>query len=189
MQTITFLDKNNINRFDSVLKEKLTGFFPSGSRVAVKLHMGEEGNKYFLKPEWAKKIVNILKHLGLKPFLFDSPVIYGGQRDSSAKYYKTAEKHGFSEKSIGCPVIVSDDGVDVKTYNLNAQVCKPIYESVYMLVLSHVKGHSCSGFGAAIKNLGMGGTSKKTKADIVVFPELSITGYSPQDLLLKESFI
>ena len=30
---------------------------------------------------------------------------------------------------------------------------------------------------------------KKTKADIVVFPELSITGYSPQDLLLKESFI
>lgn len=30
---------------------------------------------------------------------------------------------------------------------------------------------------------------KKTKADIVVFPELSITGYSPQDLLLKHSFI
>lgn len=30
---------------------------------------------------------------------------------------------------------------------------------------------------------------KNTKADIVVFPELSITGYSPQDLLLKNSFI
>ena len=30
---------------------------------------------------------------------------------------------------------------------------------------------------------------KKTNADIVVFPELSITGYSPQDLLLKRSFI
>ncbi|MBI2646888.1 hypothetical protein HYW99_00250 [Candidatus Woesearchaeota archaeon] len=30
---------------------------------------------------------------------------------------------------------------------------------------------------------------KKTKADIVVFPELSITGYSPQDLLLKHNFI
>ena len=30
---------------------------------------------------------------------------------------------------------------------------------------------------------------QKTKADIVVFPELSITGYSPQDLLLKHSFI
>ncbi len=29
---------------------------------------------------------------------------------------------------------------------------------------------------------------KKTKADIVVFPELSITGYSPQDLLLRKNF-
>lgn len=30
---------------------------------------------------------------------------------------------------------------------------------------------------------------KKTKAGIVVFPELSITGYSPQDLLLRKSFV
>ena len=30
---------------------------------------------------------------------------------------------------------------------------------------------------------------KKTKADFVVFPELSITGYSPQDLILKSNFI
>lgn len=29
----------------------------------------------------------------------------------------------------------------------------------------------------------------KAKADIVVFPELSITGYSPQDLLLRKNFI
>lgn len=30
---------------------------------------------------------------------------------------------------------------------------------------------------------------KTTKADIIVFPELSITGYSPQDLILKSNFI
>ena len=30
---------------------------------------------------------------------------------------------------------------------------------------------------------------KNTKADIIVFPELSITGYSPQDLLLKDNFV
>src|SRR3989344_9267910 len=30
---------------------------------------------------------------------------------------------------------------------------------------------------------------KKTKAEVVVFPELSITGYSPQDLLLNNNFI
>ena len=30
---------------------------------------------------------------------------------------------------------------------------------------------------------------KKIKADIIVFPELSVTGYSPQDLLLKNNFV
>jgi len=30
---------------------------------------------------------------------------------------------------------------------------------------------------------------KNTKADIIVFPELSITGYSPQDLLLNPNFV
>ncbi|MBI1935396.1 hypothetical protein HYS31_03065 [Candidatus Woesearchaeota archaeon] len=30
---------------------------------------------------------------------------------------------------------------------------------------------------------------KSTKADLIVFPELSITGYSPQDLLLNPNFV
>ncbi len=30
---------------------------------------------------------------------------------------------------------------------------------------------------------------KKTKSDIIIFPELSVTGYSPQDLLLNHNFI
>ena len=30
---------------------------------------------------------------------------------------------------------------------------------------------------------------KKTNADIIAFPELCITGYSPQDLLLRKSFV
>ena len=31
--------------------------------------------------------------------------------------------------------------------------------------------------------------SEKINSDIVVFPELSITGYPPEDLLLRESFV
>jgi len=165
-QEPSVLDKKNIEKFDTVLKEKLNGFFPSGSKVAVKLHMGEEGNEYYLKPEFAKKIVDVLKSLGVKPFLFDSPVMYEGFRNSADKYYKTAEKHGFTEKEIGCPIVISNESVKVKTEHLDVEVCKPLHESEYMLVLSHVKGHGCAGFGAAIKNLGMGGVSTKTKKDI-----------------------
>ena len=31
--------------------------------------------------------------------------------------------------------------------------------------------------------------SEKIQSDIVIFPELSITGYPPEDLLLRESFV
>ena len=31
--------------------------------------------------------------------------------------------------------------------------------------------------------------AKKAKADLVVFPELAITGYPPEDLLLKSQFV
>lgn len=31
--------------------------------------------------------------------------------------------------------------------------------------------------------------AKKAKADLVVFPELAITGYPPEDLLLKPQFV
>ncbi len=97
----------------------------------------------------------VLKELGLKPFLFDSVVLYSGSRDTKEKYYATAKKHGFTEEKIGCPIVISDKGVDVKTDNLTAHVCKELAEADGMLVVSHVKGHCCYGFGGAIKNLGM----------------------------------
>lgn len=149
-----------------VLGSELPKVFSKNDSVAVKLHMGERGNRYYLKPELVKKIVKIMKDCGLNPSLFDSPVMYGGARSTPEKYLENSQRHGFTEKEIGCPIVISDDFVQVKTQHLTAQVCKPLSEADGMLVLSHVKGHACSGFGGAIKNLGMGGVTKKTKGDI-----------------------
>jgi uncharacterized Fe-S center protein len=49
------------------------------------------------------------------------------------------------------------------------------------LVISHFKGHSCSGFGGAIKNFGMGGMMAESKATIhngskPIFNETTCTG-------------
>ncbi|MBS3098495.1 DUF362 domain-containing protein [Candidatus Woesearchaeota archaeon] len=161
-----FIDIKEKGKLFNILKEQLKNLFKEGDKVAVKLHMGEPPNPYHLKADMVKKIISILKKLKLKPFLFDSIVIYPGGRDTVEKYKETTRKNGFYEKNIGCPVIISDDYIEVKTENLNVQVCKPLAEATALLVLSHVKGHMCSGFGGAIKNLGMGGVTKKTKADI-----------------------
>ncbi|MEA2037815.1 MAG: DUF362 domain-containing protein [Nanoarchaeota archaeon] len=167
MENIIFIKKQDIkDKLTITLKQELKNIFKENEKIAVKLHMGEKGNKYFLKPELVKVVVGVLRELGAKPFLFDSPVMYPGGRSTPEKYLRTAEEHGFSEESMGCPVVVSDDFIEHKTDNLNVQVCKLLAEADGMLVLSHVKGHMCCGFGGAIKNLGMGGVAIKTKKDI-----------------------
>jgi uncharacterized Fe-S center protein len=43
------------------------------------------------------------------------------------------------------------------------EVAKYLYESDALIVISHFKGHPDAGFGGAIKNLGMGGVTKRMK--------------------------
>ena len=156
----------DLSKLEETLKEQVKDVFSKWESIAVKVHMGETKNPYYIKADVIKKIVYVLNLLELKPFLFDSVVLYGGGRDSVEKYYKTAEEHGFTEEAIGCPIVISDKGVLVKTKDLVVHVCKELAEADGMLVLSHVKGHCNAGFGAAIKNLGMGGVAPKSKADI-----------------------
>ena len=126
--------------------------------------MGEPGNKHHISVNFVKMVVKVLKELDVKCYLCDSPVMYPGQRSTEAGYLKVAEKHGF--KKTKAHIIISDEPVPYKTDHLDVEVIRPLVKADGMLVLSHVKGHPCSGFGGAIKNLGMGGVTKKTKKDI-----------------------
>jgi len=164
MSSVKFVKQKSIHLLDGLLKEDLGLIFKKGEKIAIKLHMGEPKNKHFISPNFVKKVVDILKEIGVKPYLFDSPVMYSGPRDTEEKYLKTAEKNGFNKSN--CPIIISDEAVPYKTQNLNVEVCRPLIKADGILVLSHVKGHACSGFGGAIKNLGMGGVTKKTKENI-----------------------
>lgn len=165
MQKLVFVDKS-LNKLKDTAEKELLNFFSEGEAIAVKLHMGEKGNKYYLKPQLVKVIVNVLKNIGVRPFLFDSPVKYSGSRDTTDKYIKTAEEHGFTEQLIGCPIVISNESIKVKGKYMWYEVCKHLAEADGVLVLTHVKGHMCSGFGGAVKNLGMGAVTKKSKGDI-----------------------
>jgi uncharacterized Fe-S center protein len=137
-----------------------------GKRVPVKLHMGEPGNKYFIAPSLVKIVVQKLKDAGAEPFLFDTTVAYPGPRSTKQGYEKAARRHGFGEEEMGCRVVIGDRGVKVVESGYGFEVAKEIYESTHLVVISHVKGHIGSGFGGAIKNLGMGGVTRETKAAI-----------------------
>jgi uncharacterized Fe-S center protein len=167
MSKVIFVKKEDIHKFSEALKIELKDFFPKNGIIAVKLHMGEATNKNYVSPDIVKKVVDVLKDLGVKPFLFDSTTRYPSKRYTVEDYIKTARANGFSKETMGCDVVISNEsGADVKTKNLTVKVCKPLAHAHDILVLSHVKGHPNCGIGGAIKNLGMGGVCRKTKADV-----------------------
>jgi hypothetical protein len=132
-----------------------------GDLVAVKLHVGELGNPYYVQPFFVHEIVRRVKEAGGKPFLTDSNTLYHAQRSNGYDHAITALMNGFNMAPF-----FAADGLKGENYRtvptkgiLNEiEVSGMIAEADAMIVVSHDKGHDLSGFGGAIKNLGMGCT-------------------------------
>jgi uncharacterized Fe-S center protein len=161
-KVVFFTDISKLN--DAFENFNLDSF--SGQTVPIKLHMGEIRNKYFLKPDTAKLVVDALKSVNAKPFLYDTTVAYPGLRSTKNGYEKVAKIHGFTKKKIGCEVIIGDTGQMVNVEGRDYEVCDSILKSSHIFGLTHVKGHIQSGMGGAIKNFGMGCVTKETKRNI-----------------------
>ncbi len=137
-----------------------------GDLVAVKLHVGELGNPHYVQPCFIHDIVRRIKEAGGKPFLTDSNTAYHAQRANAYDHIQTASTNGFNL----APFIVAD-GLKGENYRViktkgildEIEVSGVIAEADAMIVVSHCKGHELTGFGGAIKNLGMGCTPPKGK--------------------------
>lgn len=148
------------------LAEELRSVFAPDDRVAIKLHMGEPGNPYFIPAAFTKRVARCLRDLGARPFVFDSPVVYASPRGSAETYLAAAAAHGYAEGTLHCPVVVSNRSVPLEGSRMTYHACADLLEADGVLLLTHVKGHDACGMGGAIKNVGMGGLSKETKGAI-----------------------
>ncbi len=152
-----------IQPFLGNLKQELKQTFADCKIIAIKIHFGEPGNRSAFTPEQIKPITNILKELNINFFLYDSSVNYSSLRDNPITHKKFAIDKGWG--NLG-EIKTDDDFILVNGKNMNYEVCKSLIDADGVLVISHVKGHVCTGFGGAIKNLGMGALTKKTKVSI-----------------------
>lgn len=142
-----------------------------GHLTAVKLHFGEKGNTAFIPPVFVRRLVDEIKKTGSEPFLTDTNTLYLGKRTNSASHLRTAMEHGFGYAVTGAPIIIADglrggDGVEVKisgTTTGTVQVAREIVDSDALVVLTHFKCHEMTGFGGALKNVGMGCASRHGK--------------------------
>lgn len=76
--------------------------------VAIKMHFGEKGNLAYLRPNYAKAIVDVVKKLGGKPFVTDCSTLYVGARKNALDHLEIAYEHGFNPFSLGCHVLIGD---------------------------------------------------------------------------------
>ncbi|MDR3053484.1 MAG: DUF362 domain-containing protein [Coriobacteriales bacterium] len=143
--------------------------------TAIKLHFGEQGNLAYLRPDYAKVVVDVVKELGGRPFLVDCNTLYPGRRKNALEHLDLAYEHGFSPFSTGCHVLIGDglDGndevlvpVEGAEYIKEAKIGRAVMDADVFISLSHFKGHIETGFGGAIKNIGMGCGSRGGKMEM-----------------------
>lgn len=143
--------------------------------AAIKIHFGEPGNLAFLRPNYAKVVADVVKELGGKPFLTDCNTLYVGGRKNALDHMDSAYANGFSPFSTGCHIIIADGlkGTDealvpVKNgkYVKEAKIGQAVMDADVFISLNHFKGHEATGFGGALKNIGMGCGSRAGKMEM-----------------------
>ncbi len=143
--------------------------------AAVKIHFGEPGNLAYLRPNYAAVVVKVIKELGGKPFLTDCNTLYVGGRKNALDHLDAAYVNGFSPFSTGCHVIIADGlkGTDEESvpveggeYVKEAKIGRAVMDADVFISLNHFKGHEATGFGGALKNIGMGCGSRAGKMEM-----------------------
>ena len=132
--------------------------------VAIKLHFGEQGNTGFVHPVYLREVVRRVREAGGKPFLTDANTLYRGERANAVDHLACAIHNGFSYATVEAPLVIADgldgrEAVDVPVSGRHFDSVRIGSAAVHadaMVVVTHVKGHEATGFGGALKNVGMG---------------------------------
>ena len=118
-----------------------------GKFVAVKIHFGELGNLSYLRPNYAKRVVEVIKSLGGKPFLTDCNTLYVGARKNALDHLECAAENGFNPTTCGCHILIADGlkGQDERLVPVNgeyvkeAKIGQAIMDADIFISLNHFK--------------------------------------------------
>ncbi len=152
-------------------ESRVLNFIQPNSKVAVKMHFGEEGNTGFVKPEYLRVICDQVSAQKATVFISDTNTLYRGRRTNSADHLALAREHGFTLSVTGSEIIIPDDTkkenvIEVlinQKFIKAAKLARLFVEADALLGVSHFKGHIMTGFGGALKNIGMGCAAREGK--------------------------
>jgi uncharacterized Fe-S center protein len=168
----TKFSRNLLDKVGELLdKVELSKRIKAKGTVAIKLHFGERGNTAYVRPVFLRRIVDQVREQGGRPFLTDTNTLYGGTRSNAVAHLTTAVENGFAFSVVGAPIIIADGlmgnasvrvPIEGKVYH-EASIAHAIYYADSLIGVTHFKGHELTGFGGALKNIGMGCASREGK--------------------------
>lgn len=162
------------NKFKKLLAEScLLDYVKSQSKVGIKIHFGEEANTGYVKPDYVKILCDELKKKSVSCFIGDTNTLYRGRRTNSKDHLELAKEHGFFRENLGVEILVPDENFKENISLLkvggkfikNASVASVFVNTDNLIGVAHFKGHILTGFGGALKNIGMGCASRSGKLE------------------------
>lgn len=170
------------HKFGDLIEKIGLDVVAEGDLVALKVHFGDNGTTRFLRPLFAREVVDRVRERGGHPFLTDTLTLYRGPRSSAPTHLELAIRNGFGMAQVNAPLVIADGlrsndyrevRVDGRHFE-KVRIAAAAHEADAMICISHFKGHLAAGFGGTIKNLAMGlGTrSQKQQMHADVRPAL-----------------
>ncbi len=162
-----------LQKLDRLLREAGMSLLDLNDKfAAMKIHLGEPGNMATIRSPYVAVVSALVRELGGKPFLTDANTLYSGRRHNAYDHLRAGYSNGYSYDATGCDIIIADgikgnDFVEMPvTGGVHCAVARigcAVAEADAVISLNHFKGHELTGFGGALKNLGMGAASRSGK--------------------------
>lgn len=171
----TTLTENLLQKLERLVKKAgMMDIDFENKYTAIKIHFGEPGNLAFLRPNYSKVLVDLIKSKNGKVFLTDCNTLYVGRRKNALDHLDAAYENGYNPFATGCHVLIADglkgtDEVLVPIdgdYVQEAKIGRAIMDADIFISLTHFKGHEATGFGGTLKNIGMGCGSRAGKMEM-----------------------
>ena len=146
-------------------------FVETRDMVAFKTHFGEEGSQGYVRPLHFRMMGGLVKKRKAHPFLTETSTLYTGKRSNAVEHLELAADHGFGIRETGMPTLMADGirGDEERDVEIpgrmfrTVKIAALIVKTQSLVVVSHFTGHVQTGFGAALKNMGMGCSSRRGK--------------------------
>lgn len=147
-------------RYEKLLKKLITREMVEDRSVAIKMHLGGQYGFTHIHPAFVTRMVSRVKECGGRPFVTDHRV--------------DNRMAGLIPEAIGCPIYHGSGLKDRYFYKVKTgsrllpevDVAGYVHDADVLINLSHAKGHGQCAYGAAIKNLGMGPVTGRTRGAI-----------------------